>query len=130
MIDDFLKHHHIPYPPHLHGWREYEHARILRFKGDINSATLPAIMAFKAQLDGAGLPRKNLIIDGAQVTDVDSSTVAALLLELKNMYQKIGLINTPPELKSFLELLHQKASIPTYASEEEALNALDVPEPQ
>src|SRR5262245_4487368 len=119
MIDDFLKHHNIPYPPHLDGWKEFEYARVLKFKGDINSLTLPQIMEFKTNLEKAGLPRKNIIIDGAKVTDVDSSTVAALLLELKQAYQRIGLVNVPSELKSFLELFHKNDAIPTFASEEE-----------
>jgi ABC-type transporter Mla MlaB component len=123
MIPDFLKHHGLAYPSHLEKWVEYEHARILRFKGDINSETIPKILAFRDKMEKGGLPKKNTIIDGKKVTDVDSATVAVLLAEMQNVDEKVGLINLPEELKSYLDVFHQRDKIPVFASEEEALQA-------
>ncbi len=125
MIDDFLKHHKIPYPSHIDGWQEYEYVRIIRFKGDINADTLPKILEFKSKLDKAGLPEKNLILDGKKVKDVDSATIAVLLVEMKKENQKMALINIPDELKSYLEIFHQRDKLPVYENEADAVKDLD-----
>ncbi len=125
MISDFLKHHNIPYPSHLDGWLELEYVRILRFKGDVNSVTLPKIMRFKERMEKAGLPMKNVILDGKKVADIDSSGVAVLLIELQKKYHKIGLINLPSSLKSYLDIFHQRDKLQIFESEEAAIAALN-----
>lgn len=125
MINDFLRFHSIPYPPHLDGWVELEHARILRFKGPVTSATVPKIVEFREQMYKAGLPVKNVIFDGAKITAVDSSPIAVLLAEMHKKKQKIGLINPPKDLRSYLEILHQQNKVRIFSSEQEAVDALN-----
>lgn len=125
MISNFLQHYNIPYPPHLCGWDEFEFVRILRFQGDINRNTIPKILEFGDKMYKAGLPVKNIIIDGAKITDIDSATVAAIFVELQKKDRKIGLINVPAELRSYLEIFHQENKLQIYKSEEEALAVLN-----
>jgi len=125
MIHDFLKYHNIPYPAHLDGWTELDYARILRFKGDINHTTLPKILEFKAQMEKAGLPKKNLILDGKNVTEIDSSTVAVLLVEMQQNNLKVGLINPPESLKAYFDIFHERDKLRIFTSEEEAVAAFD-----
>ncbi len=122
---DYLTANNIPYPPHFDAWVELDYARILRFKGDVNATTLPGILEFWERLEKSGLPVKNLIMDGAKVSDIDSSTVAAILAEMKKNDHKIGLINVPEELRSYLEILHQSEHLQIFASEKEAVEALN-----
>ncbi|MGE0267026.1 MAG: lipid asymmetry maintenance protein MlaB [Candidatus Omnitrophota bacterium] len=125
MIHDFLKYHNIPYPSHLDGWIELDYARILKFRGDINHATLPQILEFREKMQKAGLPKKHLILDGKNVREIDSSTVAVLLMEMQQKDQKIGLINPPESLKAYFDIFHEQEKLKVFGSEQEAVTAFD-----
>ncbi|MBP9854940.1 MAG: hypothetical protein KBD53_08745 [Candidatus Omnitrophica bacterium] len=126
MITDFLKYHEIPYPPHLDGWEEFEHVRVLKFQGPINKITLPGILEFRKKLDSAGLPQKNFIIDTKKVTDIDTSAIAVILMEIKKGNEKVGIIHPPAELKGYMEIFHQSGQLPVFNTKEEAIEALNV----
>lgn len=121
MIEDFLTYHNIPYPPHLDGWTEYDYMRILRFKGPIDSVTIPKILQFKEQIEKSGLQTKDVVFDGKKITHIDSAAVAALLMELHQGRQKVAVLNPPEDLKSYLDIFHQKDKIKIFESEEEAV---------
>src|SRR5262245_53979856 len=125
MITDFLKYHEIPYPPHLDGWEEFEYVRVLKFKGPINKITLPKILEFRKHLQDSGLPEKNVIFDTQKVTEIDSSTIAVILMELQKKDQKIAVINPPEHLKGYMDIFHQGGKLPIFDTKEEAIEALN-----
>jgi hypothetical protein len=87
-------------------------------------------LEFWQRLEESGMLPKNLIMDGVKITNIDSAAIAAIFAELQKKTYKIGLINLPKELDSYLDILHQKDKLGIiYNSEAEAVAALNNRDP-
>ena len=80
----------------------------------------------RKMLENAGLPtNKNIISDVNQVTDLESSSLSRMISELDGTGLKVGLVNIPEQLKSFLKIFHEHRNIEIFPTEKEAVNAFN-----
>ncbi|MFC1704015.1 STAS domain-containing protein [Candidatus Omnitrophota bacterium] len=102
--------------------------RVLRFKGSIDSKTLPQIIKLKKAIEQKGdINTINVLLDLKKVTYGDSAALGALILrlsELKRHNKKLGLINAPDGLINMLDIFKCRELFSIYESEEDALKSL------
>ncbi|MDP2924448.1 MAG: STAS domain-containing protein [Candidatus Omnitrophota bacterium] len=99
---------------------------IVRFKGAIDSATIPIIRENIKKYREKYLD-KNILVDFKEVSHVDSATLAALLIilgEHEKHRTKLGIINISKLFESYLQVERLGTIICTYANEELAMKAL------
>lgn len=116
-------------PPYLDRIDEHEHVNVVRLKGKIGRQMVPLIEARIRQnrRKGDGI-EKNIIIDYALVTDVDTATVAFHLVRLKE-YEgegfKIGFLNVSDKLRALLNMFQQGEAFRMYDDEIAAIKELN-----
>lgn len=102
--------------------KRLENLTIVRFKGSIDSSTIPDIEKYeKNELD------RNILLDFKDVSHIDTSTVATLILllnDLKKSHRKLGIINATEQLISVLTIERVGTLIHIYKDEKEALREL------
>lgn len=99
---------------------------ILRFKGALDSSTIPFI---KKRLEALHdrYAETNAIADFKKVTHVDTSAIAALVLILNERDKhgvRMGIINAPKEFENYLKVSRLDTAVKIYRTEEAAINAL------
>ncbi len=103
--------------------------RILRFKGPIDSETLPQIISFKEEIKKrVDIDAVNVLLDLKKATHGDSASLGALILrlsELKKRNKKLGLINVPEKFKYMLDICKCSDLFSIFDSEEAALEKLN-----
>ena len=116
-----------PYP-FLKSLDEHENVRLIRLKGPIDMTTLPQIQAFRKELRAQpGFQSKHVIIDFKEVTHVDTSAVAGMILvlsEIKATRHCLGVIHAQQALVERIKLLKLQQIISHYSTETEAFQAL------
>lgn len=111
--------------PYIKGVEVEGETAIIRLKGEINATTIPIIKdncCNKKKLD------KNILLDYEEVTQIDSATLASLVLQLKELgekHRKLAILNMPDMLQKFLDITNLDGLIATYRDEDEALNFLN-----
>jgi anti-anti-sigma factor len=114
--------------PFLERVEVVEGLRILRFKGSFNHDTIPDIVKMREEMRKVyETDTCNLLIDFKGVEDVDSSSLAVLkwrLEELKEHHHRMGIINIPKRLMSFIEIFKESSSFEFFESEEDAMKDL------
>ena len=113
---------------HIKSLESYKGVTIVRITGSVTSANLSeAQTEYKAQLKDK--PVKSILFDLEEVSDVDTSSLAALIDLLKYMRanqtgEKIGLINISKKMKDLLDVSKTAPLFKEYPSEEEAIAGL------
>lgn len=99
---------------------------IIRLQGEINAYTIPIIRknccCTKKKFD------MNILFDYEEVTQIDSATLASLVLSFKELgdkNRKMAIVNMPDTLKKFIDLTRLDGLIETYEDEDAALNFLN-----
>ena len=118
-------------PPYLDRIEILEYLEIVRMKGEITHDMIP-IMEARIQANrkrqGGIRIEKNILVDYALVTDVDSATIAFHLVHLKEYDargRKVGFVNIPDELQTLMEMLKEKTIFKIYDSETDAVKELN-----
>lgn len=117
-------------PPYLDRMDEYEKVTVARLVGKIDQSMVPIIEARiqeNRKREGIKID-KNILIDYAKVTYVDTAAIAFNLVRLKEVEahgKKVGFINPSDELKTLLDMFKQTDAFKIYDSEEEALEELN-----
>ncbi|MFH1593894.1 MAG: STAS domain-containing protein [Candidatus Omnitrophota bacterium] len=112
--------------PYIKEIKRLERLTIIRFHGFMDSSTIPIINENIGSYTRDALDR-NILLDFKDVTNVDSSTVASIILLLNNVQKsdrKLGLINVTNQLINFLRVERIETLIKIYKSEEEGLKDL------
>ena len=105
---------------------ESDNLVIIRFKGDLDSKTIPCVQ-FNLESRIREFLNKNILADFEDVKNVDSSTLASLLLvlhDLKKNEKRFGLIHANDLLCTHLKFSKLQDKIKVYGNEEEALQDL------
>ena len=106
----------------------YKGVTIVRLAGSVTFDNLSSAQAeFRSKM--ADRPVKNILFDMKEVSDTDSSGLAALVDLLKYMKlhrtgDKIGLINVPDKIKALLAISKTEPLFKEYSSEETAISGL------
>ena len=115
--------------PFLKSLDEHSNIRIVRLKGPINMNTLPEIQAFREKLRAQPEFRsKHVLVDFQEVTHVDTSAVAGMILvmaEMKATHHHLGIIHADQSLIERIKLLKLQKIISLYSTETEALQTLN-----
>lgn len=116
-------------PPYMDRIEELPKLDIIRLKGRITRDTIPVIDSRikENRRAGSGID-KNVLLDFAKVEDVDSATVAFHSIHLKEYREKgfeIGFININEEMKNLLMLFKENGTFKVFATETEAVQALN-----
>ncbi len=113
-------------PAAIKAIEEYPDFRIIRFQGKLQIATMDEIGRYvEWRRKQKGYKFKNLLLDFADVTYVDSSAIAAVVNALRlniREHFKMGLMRLGDEPLSMLEITHVDKLVRVYGSEEEALS--------
>ncbi|MGB2630572.1 MAG: STAS domain-containing protein [Candidatus Omnitrophota bacterium] len=113
--------------PHIKEVKEIPNLIVIRFKGNIDSGTLPILDEniddiLEQYLD------KNVLLDFADVTHVDTSTLASLVLlldKLQKRQKRMGIINAQAvNLDDHMHIGKIESLVRTYDSEEKAIKDL------
>lgn len=124
----FFKKHKREKPPYLERIDELPKVNIVRLKGKITQDMIPVIDArIEANRRAGSTIDKNVILDFAQVIDVDSTTVAFHVIRSKEYEErgfKVGFINLNDEMKILLKMFKDGAAFKVFVSEEEAVKEL------
>lgn len=117
--------------PFIDTFEEIRNIRILRFKGALDSNTVPEILRIKKQLEKLGdINKHDVLIDFKKVTYVDSAAIAVLLIklsELKRHDKKLGLIHVNKQLTTLLDIFKTGELFVIFDSEESALESFSWP---
>ncbi|MBF0484137.1 MAG: STAS domain-containing protein [Candidatus Omnitrophica bacterium] len=101
---------------------------IVRFKGDIDSQSIPCLQ-LTLEKEISNYMQKNLLVDFKDVKRVDSATFAAIIFildQLKKNNKKLGVININQLFIKYLEVDDLTDKIKIYPSEQEAVNDLSL----
>lgn len=116
-------------PPYLDRMDELKKVSIVRLKGRLDQSMIPVIdERIKKNRFAGGTIDKNVILDFAQVTHVDSATIAFHIVRFKEFQSKgfkLGFINVPKEFLSYLEIFKQTSLLRIFPNEEAALKELN-----
>ncbi len=108
---------------------EHQNIRIVRLKGPIDVSTIPEIQVFRKELRAqTGFQSKHVLVDFKEVTHVDTSSVAGIILvmsEMKATQHRLGVIHAEQTLIERIKLLKLQEIISLYSTEPEALQALN-----
>lgn len=112
--------------PSIKAIRRLKKTTIVRFRGMIDSSTIPVISRnikseMKISLD------RNIILDFKEATHIDSSTLAyiiSLLSQLKKRDRKLGLINTNADMENYLDIEKVRPLVHVFKDEKAALESL------
>ena len=105
---------------------ETEGLIIVRLGGALDSSTIPLIKK-KLEEMHEKYAEINAIADFKKVTHVDTSAIAALVLILSEQAKhgaRIGIINAPEELASYLKVSKLESAVKIYGSEKAAIKDL------
>ena len=119
-----------PAPAWIKSIEERKTLRILRVKGRIDVAALGESSSQRAlqARQQKGFEYKHLLLDFADVTYIDSSAVAALLLTLRDYqkaHHKLGVINLGEEPRNMLQIAKVDRLFLSYETEAQALKDLE-----
>jgi anti-anti-sigma factor len=113
--------------PHIKEVKEIPNLIIIRFKGNIDSETLPILDENLDDILEQYLD-KNVLLDFADVTHVDTSTLASLVLlldKLQKRQKRLGIINARAvNLDDHMNIGKIESLIRIYKSEEKAIEDL------
>ncbi|HCM42808.1 MAG TPA: hypothetical protein DIS66_05825 [Candidatus Omnitrophica bacterium] len=108
---------------------EREKVRIFKIKGNLDITAVAQIEQFVTLMkQRKGHDFKHVLLDFAEVTQIDFSTVAALLKTLRDYlksYQKLALINVNEQPQNMLWLAKVGHLFPSYISQDEAIRDLE-----
>ena len=130
-IKSIVKERLAPNPPtetHIKSVDSYKGVTIIRLIDSITSQTLQnARSEFSAKTKNKEI--KNILFDLKEVTDTDTSGIAALIdlfrvMKTRQKGDKIGLINVPKKIKNLFMISKAKDFFKEYPSEEKAIKAL------
>jgi len=113
---------------HITSIDSYKGVTIVRLRGSITFDNLPSAQAeWRAKTKGKTI--KNILFDLKEVSETDTSGLAALIDLLKHMKSRqaegrIGLVNVSQEIKSLFSIAKIEPLFREYPSEEEALTDL------
>ena len=132
ILEDFFnlgKGDNLPVLPFIEKIEDYENIRILRLKGAIDMSTIPEFskMIPEDAREEEKAINKNILLDFKKVKNVDSATIAILLIalnSLKNEKRKLVLTNVPEDLKGMLNIAEIKNLFSIYDSEDKAYKDL------
>ena len=99
---------------------------IFRLKGPLDSSSTP-ILTKKMQEMHDKYASMNAIADFKEVTHVDTSAIAALVLILSDREKhgsKFGIINAPKEFANYLKVSKLESAVNIYKTEAAAIKAL------
>ena len=115
--------------PYLQRIEELEKLTIIRLKGLITRDMIPVIEArIKENRKHGSTIDKNVLVDFTKVEDVDSATIAFHIIVLEEFHAhgfEVGFININAEMKSLLQIFKEGAKFKVFASEAEAVAALN-----
>jgi anti-anti-sigma factor len=118
----------ISLPPFIESIEERDKVRIIHLRGDIVRENIPEIERFRNDLVSAkGSKSKNMILDFKKVTDVDSATLATVILqvqEMKKKHHRVGLANINAEMRGMIEIFKVKDQFLVFNSVEKAVKDL------
>ena len=108
---------------------EREKVRIFKIKGHLDKAALAKLERFAALArKQKGFQFKHILLDLAEVTQIDFSFVAALLKALKDCtreYHKLALINLKEQPQHMLWMAKVGHLFPSYSTRDEAVRDLE-----
>ena len=113
---------------HIKSLEFYKGGTIVRFTGSVTFDNLPSTQAeWRSKMKGKTI--KNILFDLKEVSETDTSGLAALIDLLKHMKSRqaegrIGLVNVSQEIKSLFSIAKIEPLFREYPSEEEALTDL------
>lgn len=116
-------------PTHIKSLEFYKGVTIVRITGSVTLDNLAEAHAeYKAKLKDK--PVKNILFDLKEVSDVDTSSLAALIDLFKYMKthqtgEKIGLINISKKMKDILTISKTEKLFHIYPTEEKAVKGLE-----
>ncbi len=107
----------------------YKSVTIIRLTGSVTSETLQDVRG-EFRLKTKDREIKNILFDLKEVTETDTSGIAALIdlfrvMKTRQRGDKIGLINVPKKIKNLFVISKAKEFFKEYPSEEKALRALE-----
>jgi len=101
---------------------------IVRLTGDIDMSTVPGIeKMIIASRKNRGALEGNILLDFKCVGNVDSATIAALLIllsDIKHKNHRLGLVNISPRLEKMFAILEVKDLFKIYKAETTARKEL------
>lgn len=108
---------------------ELEVVRIVRLQGPVDVTTLHEIERLRERLrNHDSFEFKHVLLDFADVTHTDSSTVAEiieLISEIKKTHHKLGVLNIDSQFRSIFEISRVDKLIHLYKSEKEAIRDME-----
>jgi anti-anti-sigma factor len=114
---------------HIKSLEFYKGVTIVRITGSVTFDNLASAQAeYKEKLRDK--PAKNILFDLRDVSDTDTSGIAALIELFKHMKanqtgEKIGLINISQKMKDLLDVLKTAPLFNVYSTEEKAIKDLE-----
>ena len=114
--------------PNIASIDSYKGVTIVRFAGSVTFANLASAQAeWRAKTKGKAV--KNILFDLKEVSDTDTTGIAALIDLFRYMHthqtgDKIGLINLSQEIKDLMVITRTTPLFREYSSEEKALTDL------
>jgi len=131
-IRSMVKEHLAPNPPaeiHIKSIDSYKGVTVVRLTGRITAETLQDARG-EFRLKTKGKEIKNILFDLGDVTETDTSGIAALIdlfrvMKTRQRGDRIGLINVPKKIKNLFLVSKAKEFFKEYTSEEKALKALE-----
>ncbi len=102
---------------------------VVKLRGDIDSCTIPLIMEHWGEDFLKKFTNRNILCDLAEVRHIDSSTLAFLMLVLRNLKangKKIGFINMSSLIKEYTNITRLNCCVCEYADEEAALEDMEI----
>jgi anti-anti-sigma factor len=125
MLKDFFKTGKNSIIPFIEKIEDKDNLHVVRLKGPIDMTTVPQVenLIWKARVN-RGLLNKDILLDFKNVTHIDSSIIALLLMalsDLKHEKHKLVLINIPSEFKDMVAIENLNALFCICDSESDAL---------
>lgn len=114
---------------HIRSLDCYKGVTIVRLMGSITSEALEDVRTeFRSKTKD--LETKNILFDLKEVTETDTSGIAALIdlfrvMKTRQRGDNIGLINVPKKIKNLFVISKAKEFFKEYPSEEKAIKALE-----
>lgn len=125
-IQHFFEHQNGTKLPYVKELRESAELITIFLKGPIDVNTVPVVCTdFQGKLER--YLDKNILLDFEEVTHVDSSTVADLILllgQLQQRHRKLGVTHAGGILENYIEIDNLRPLIRIYSDEAEALREL------
>ena len=124
-----MKQKQITLPPWIKAVEERRALRILRVQGRVDMTVVAHMEKFSEKMrNEKGFEHKQLLLDFADVSYIDTSVVAVLLKTMgvyKKTHHKLGIINLGEEPRNMLEITKVDKLFILYENEAQAVQALE-----